>query len=212
MTYRFYNRKSIRLQKHNYAAPGIYFVTICTQNRKCLFGEIMHGRLELNDRGNMVQKTWHEIPKYYSNIDIDVCQIMPNHIHGIIIVKSTNHLLAPVGANPRVRPNTEISQNVKTPYQKRLAQDTGQTQGSAPTVTGKISGLPDIIKRFKSLTTKQYIDGIKRCNWPPFDKRLWQRNYHEHIIRNNDELNKIRIYIKKNPTNWQDDQDFDHSL
>ena len=110
---------------------------------------------------------------------------MPNHLHGIIILN--------VGADPCVRPDKpdEIS------YQ-------GQSQGIAP--TSAIS-LPQLIQRFKSLTTKKYIDGVNENIYPPFNKRLWQRNYHERIIRNETELNKIREYIEINPMKWDLDEE-----
>jgi len=79
-------RRSIRLKGYDYSREGAYFVTICGQNRKCLFGEIVNGKMVLNDAGRMVESVWNEIPKYYPGIDIDVCQIMPDHIHGIVVI------------------------------------------------------------------------------------------------------------------------------
>ena len=176
------NRQTIRLPEYDYSLPGTYFVTICVQNRECFFGEIIDKNMIANKAGKMVQTIWNEIPEYYPGINIDVFQIMPNHLHGIIRV---------VGANPCVCP--------KNNGQTRGSVN-GQTRGSAPT-----GGLPMIVQRFKSLTTKQYIDGVKYDNWPPFSTKLWQRNYYEHIIRNENELNNIRQYIRDNPMKWQDD-------
>ena len=98
-----------------------------------------------------------------------------------------NHIhgiISIVGANPRGRPNN----------------DNGQTHGSAPT-------LGIIVQWFKTLTTNYYIKGVKNNNWKPFSGKLWQRNYYEHIIRNDGELNKIREYIKNNPINWENDSE-----
>ena len=167
-------RKSIRLKDYDYSEPGDYFVTICTQDKKCLFGKIIDCEMRSNDVGKMVEKVWQEIPQSYPNIEIDEFTIMPNHLHGIITI---------VGADPRVRP--------------------GQTQGFAPT---RLS-LPAVIHRFKSLTTKYYIDNVKTKSWPPFEKRLWQRNYYEHIIRDENDLNKIRDYIISNPGVWTEDKE-----
>ena len=150
-------------------------MTICAQNRKCLFGEIVNGKMVLNDAGRMVESVWNEIPKYYPGIDIDVCQIMPNHIHGIVVI---------VGAGPCACP------------------DTGQPQGVAPTMS-----LSDVVHRFKTMTTKRYIDGVKQNGWPTFPGKLWQRGFYERIIRNENELNRIREYIVNNPIRWEFDRE-----
>jgi len=97
-------RRSIRLKGYDYSREGAYFVTICAQNRKCLFGEIVNGKMVLNDAGRMVESVWNEIPKYYPGIDIDVCQIMPDHIHGIVVIVVSGQ--APVPA--LIRGNHEI--------------------------------------------------------------------------------------------------------
>ncbi len=133
----------------------------------------------------MINTVLNKIPENYSGINLDEHIVMPNHIHVIIIIQNI------VGADPRVDPkqnNNKISIN-------------GRTQRSAPT---KLS-LSSIVKRVKSLTTKKYIDGIKNHNWPSFDKRFWQRNYYDHIVRNDKSLNRIREYIINNPLNWQSD-------
>jgi len=85
-----HHRHSIRLKEFDYSNPGSYFVTICTQQRNCLFGTITDGKMELNDAGRLIKKVWLELPLYYPNIDIDAFVVMPNHIHGIIIVKTGN--------------------------------------------------------------------------------------------------------------------------
>jgi len=90
-----HHRRSIRLQGYDYSQAGAYFATICTQNRECLFGEIVNGEMWLNDAGKMIQAVWDEIPAYYLGIDIDSFIVMPNHIHGIVVI---------VGAAPRGRP------------------------------------------------------------------------------------------------------------
>ncbi|MCP5050334.1 MAG: hypothetical protein GY940_24425, partial [bacterium] len=77
--------------------------------------------------------------------------------------------------------------------------------GIAPPVTKTLS-LPDIVHRFKTLTTKRYTDGVKQNNWPPFDKKLWQRNYYEHIIRDEESYDYLSEYIQTNPQRWKDDQ------
>jgi REP element-mobilizing transposase RayT len=168
-------RKSIRLKDYDYSQTGGYFVTICTKNRQCVFGEIIEGQMVLNDAGWMVQRVWDEIPGNYPGIETDVFIVMPDHIHGIIII---------VGAGPCACPVE------------------GQPRGIAPTMS-----LPDIVNRFKTMTTKRYTDGVKQCGWRSYPGRLWQRNYFDRVIRNEKELDQIREYIFDNPEKWEIDGD-----
>ena len=155
-----HHRRTIRLKGYDYSQQGYYFVTICTQNYENLFGDVIDGKMILNDSGLMVEKLWEELPLFYSDIVCDKFVIMPNHIHGIILIKETTRL-----------------------------------------------SLSDIVQRVKSLTTKKYIDNVKQKNWNPFNKRLWQRNYYEHIIRDKNELHNIRNYIVNNPLKWELDRE-----
>jgi putative transposase len=192
--YGYINRRSIRLKGFDYTKSGAYFVTICAYNRELRFGNISDGKMLLNDAGKMINTVWNEIPFFYPGIDIDACQIMPNHFHGIIIIA--------VGAGPRACP--EAGQRSEAGQQSDTGHswNTGQPQGVAP----KRLSLPDVVHRFKTMTTKKYIDGVKNCGWPSFDGKLWQRNYYEHIMRNENELNMKRKYIINNPLKWIDDE------
>ncbi len=185
-----HHRRSIRLKGYDYSKEGLYFITICTQNRLCLFGEIEKGEMILNDAGIMIKTVWHEIPEYYHEFNVHEFVVMPNHVHGIIQIISNPN---PVGAGPCacpvcVRPN-------------ELQQTNGQPRGVAPTMS-----LSDIVHRFKTLTTKQYTDGVKNNDWLRFNKKLWQRNYYEHIIRDENSYYQISEYIQTNPLKWQDDK------
>lgn len=160
----------------------MYFVTICTQGRLHLFGEIADGAMQLNDAGRMVRAIWDEIPAHYRGIEIDQFTVMPNHIHGIIKL---------VGATPCGCPTL--------PGQARVEE--GHPQGGAPTGLS----LPDVVHRFKTMTTKKYADGVKQNGWLPFPAKLWQRNYYEHIIRNEVAYSKIVEYIQTNPQRWEED-------
>lgn len=179
------NRQSIRLRKYDYSQAGAYFVTICTQNRECFFGNIINEEMVLNDSGKMVKMIWDELPINYPGVNVDEFQIMPNHVHGIIIL---------VGATPRGCPETTDYINI------------GQARGPAHTSSSSLS-LPDIVHRFKSLTTARYRHGVKQKQWPPFPGKLWQRNYYEHIVRDDNELNEIRKYIMDNPPKWYLDRE-----
>ena len=154
----YFNRKSIRLDGYDYSQNGLYFVTICTQNREHLFGFVDEGIMYLNDAGKMVKMVWDEIPIYYEGFRLHEFVIMPNHIHGIIEIIDTYEM-----------------------------------------------GVGDIVHRFKTLTTTKYIRGVRDLNWKPFDKKVWQRNYHEHIIRNEKSYLNISQYVQTNPKKWQDD-------
>lgn len=173
-----HHRRSIRLKGYDYSQKGYYFVTICIQNRECLLGQSINNTIVLNDAGLMVQNIWKTLPEYYPGVGIDSYIIMPNHIHGIIIV----------GAGPRACPC-----RVNT-VQRESGRD----------ATMKLS---DIIHRFKSLTTNIYHKSVMQHNWPSFPGKLWQRNYYDHIIRNDQELNQIREYIINNPVKWELDKE-----
>jgi len=155
-------------------------VTICTHARTCMFGEVSDGTMHLNEAGRIIHTVWNEIPEHYCGIGVDEFVIMPNHIHGIIVI---------VGAGPCACPDAD-------------SQTNGQPRGVAPT---RLS-LPDIVHRFKTLTTKRYVDGVKHNQWRPFADKLWQRNYWEHIIRSEDDLNLTREYILNNPRQWELDE------
>lgn len=180
-----HHRKSIRLKGYDYSQPGAYFVTICTQDRECLFGEIINGKMIINDAGKMVENEWIDLPHRFTNIQLHEYVIMPNHFHAILEIV--------VGATLVVAQNDNI---VKNDNQK------GQPQGIAP--TDKTLG--DIIGAFQSIVTVKYIHCVKTKKWQQFNKKLWQRNYWEHIVRNEQELNRIRLYIKNNPKKWQNDK------
>ena len=176
-----HHRRSIRLPHYDYSLPGACFVTICIQNRKCLLGHIVAGKMILNDAGQMVERWLAILNSKFSNVQTDSFVIMPNHFHGIVMIQNET-----VGADPRVCP-------LVCPALKKGAH-TG-----AP--------LHRIVQWFKTMTTNEYIRRIESGHWPPFHKRLWQRNYYEHVIRNEEEWNRIREYIKNNPLNWEIDEE-----
>jgi putative transposase len=184
---RIQHRRSLRLKDYDYATAGAYFVTICTQHRECLFGEIVAGVMRLNDAGNMIQDVLSQLSIKYASVEMDQFTVMPNHIHMIIFL-NTN-----VGAGPCACPDNEGS-NI------RLIK--GQPHRVAPTMS-----LPDVVHRFKSLTTLRYSYGVKQQGWPPFPGKVWQRNYYEHVIRNEYDLNEIREYILNNPLKWELDKE-----
>jgi len=179
------HRRSIRLPDYDYSTPGAYFVTICTQNSMCAFGEIVNEEMQQAPAGEMVRYWWGEIPNKYLNVEIDdTFVIMPNHIHGTIIIRN-------VGADRCVCPSNE---NVSTNKSKKPGEHIG-------------SPLQQVIQWYKTMTTNAYIHGVKESGWPPFEGKLWQRNYYEHVIRNDRELQRVREYIMLNPIRWALDKE-----
>jgi len=178
------NRRSIRLQGYDYSRAGAYFVTICAQNRECLFGEITDGEMVLNDAGMMIQTVWDQLPMRFSNTELAGFVVMPNHIHGIVFLgRRGESCIRPISLNHNKGDHKD------RPY------------GTLPDTLGRI------IQAFKSIATHEYIHGVKQLGWPPFPGKIWQRNYYEHIIRNDNEFNRIREYIANNPMQWELDRE-----
>jgi putative transposase len=142
--------------------------------------------MKLNAAGRMIHYWWNRLPDKYPNIELDEYIIIPNHLHGIIIV----------GADPRVCPETELH--------VRPDNNNGEHTGSP---LRKPVSLSRMVQWFKTMTTNEYIQNVKQNNWSPFNKRLWQRNYYEHIIHDENELNRIRKYIIENPFKWDQDEE-----
>ncbi len=184
MTYNpdIHHRHSIRLRDYYYSQAGAYFVTICAWQRECLFGEIEHGKMVLNDSGGIVETVWCQLPEHFKGINLDEYTIMPNHFHGIIF------LFDNVGAMPTARPEAQIAEN-------------GRPVGIAP--TGPLSGsIGAIMAQFKSNVTKR-INKFRNNPGCP----VWQKNYYERVIRNENELSRAREYIVNNPMKWELDKE-----
>jgi REP element-mobilizing transposase RayT len=179
----FHNRKKIRLKHYDYTQNGAYFVTICTENRQCLFGDVIDGKMALNDVGKMVENIWTHLPGYFSNIDMDTFAMMPNHFHGIIHILRRDGLPRPSNGPP-------------------CPSDNPKSRPSKPTPTEKMT-LSDYMHRFKSFTTHSYRKQFS-------DQVLWQNGYYEHIIRNETNLMRIQEYILNNPAAWDDDDENPH--
>jgi REP-associated tyrosine transposase len=177
------NRQSIRLRGYDYSQSGAYFVTICTQDLQCLFGEMVNSKMVLNNAGQMVELIWSELPERFPHVKLDEFVIMPNHFHGIMVF---------CRGESCIRPKTD--EQLKGEYKIRL-------YGTLPGTLGRI------MQAFKSITTHKYIAGVKQKQWPPFPGKLWQRNYYERIVRDENELNDIRKYIMDNPRKWDLDRE-----
>ncbi|MGI6604111.1 MAG: transposase [bacterium] len=176
-------RRSIRLKGYNYSQPGAYFITICTHDRECLFGAIFGGEMQLNDWGVITERCWTEIPSHFPNVALDAFVVMPNHVHGIIVIRKRN---APVGARHAVP-----------------LQSTGIFQTCIEQFGRPVSGsIPTIIRSFKAAVTRQ-INELRGTPGVP----IWQRNYYEHVIRDEESLDRIREYVAGNPAQWDQDSE-----
>lgn len=175
-----YRVDSSRLIGYDYSQDGMYFITICTEGKNDYFGEIRNEKIVLNEMGAMADKFWQEIPTHFPFAEIDVYQIMPNHLHGIIVIDWELS-----GGKNTLKPK-----NITTTYN-------GQYQKFSD-ISPKFGSLSTIIRSYKSVVTKNsklITNGF-----------VWQSRFHDHIIRNEHELFRIREYIVNNPAKWESDQ------
>ena len=195
-------RRSIRLRGYDYTRHGAYFVTICTRHRAFLLGDVIESRMHLSEAGQLAQAVWEDLPRHYPHVQLDAWTIMPNHVHGIIVLTDadTEPDGAPVGAGFKPAPTTNA---VASHHRPRVHDDVGAGFKPAPTTTRASAvrhGLPEIVRAFKTFSSRR-INAFQGTAGTPF----WQRNYYEHIIRNEEDLNRIRQYIEDNPARWHED-------
>ena len=244
-----YRIESIRLQGYDYSQPGAYFITIVTHNRQCLFGNIVDGEMMLNEFGVLVKNEWLKTGIIRPNIVIDAFVVMPNHLHGILIITGNDDGRGFRGGGGRdtlqrvSTTKSDMESNTKSDMESDMESDTksdmesdtksemeSDTKSEMESDTGMgtktieqfgkptKNSIPTIVRLFKSTTTKQINqlrrDTLQRVSTPmqrvsttPMQP-LWQRNYYEHIIRNEIELNRIRQYIIDNPKKWRTDENY----
>lgn len=198
-----YHRKSIRLKGYDYSREGAYFITICTKGTECLFGEISEGIMRINLLGEMIRKWWVELTHRFNNIGLDEFIIMPNHIHGIIFIADNCR----DGVSSLLLKNKTQGQGDPPPTEINSKQHGGETKegGETPPLLHKNIRkytLGQIVAYFKYQTTKDINESRGTSGIP-----LWQHNYYEHIIRNEEELSKTREYIQNNPLKWYLDRE-----
>ena len=209
-------RRAMRLRGYDYSQPGAYFVTTCVQHRKCLFGTIIDGKMRLNETGQVVVECWNRIPQHFPSVELRESVIMPNHMHGIIAwdITETRTPHSPKDTNNR---RGEVPSPNKTKPTRRgevpsPALDKEYRRGEVPsphppkapnTRRGEVPSpaLGKIVAYFKYQSTK-HIN--QRHNRP--GTRIWQRDYYDHIIRDDEDLQRLRQYIQNNPMKWELDQ------
>lgn len=186
-----HHRKSIRLQGYDYSQAGAYFVTIVTFQRQPLFGEIINGEMKLNPAGKIVQFEWERLAQRFKFIELGVYVIMPNHFHAIIVFVDHAGTIRP-GTTDAVPGKAHLHINAPD----GIDGSPLPPHGPAPASLGAMIG------QFKSRVTKRLWKIPALAGTP-----IWQRNYYEHIIRNEDEAKRIHLYIESNPARWDDDDE-----
>lgn len=196
---KIHNRRSIRLKGYDYTQPGAYFITLCAQDRIHLFGQIRHGEMKLNEFGKIVSGEWERTTQMRPNIRTADFVVMPNHIHGILVI-----------ADDDIRRGTLQKTDVDgggvmgrgvlqyAPTENTNPDDMVNAPFKSPSKT-----IGAIIRGFKSATTKR-INQLRNTPRLP----VWQRNYYEHIIRNDASYHQITEYIRLNPARWEEDRLF----
>ena len=231
-----HHRCSIRLPDHDYTQSGAYFITIVTQGRDCLFGEVADDQVRLNRLGQVASREWERLARRFANATVDAFVIMPNHVHGIIILNDTSRRGAadqtsdhghstpchtagddphwsgcapthnPATADCRGAASQPSDNGHSTPCY--TPDDDPHWAGCAPTADYAVRGrmapgsIPAIVRAFKSAVTLR----INLVRATP-GAAVWQRNYYEHIIRNDAQLERARQYILNNPLQWALDQE-----
>lgn len=173
-----HHRLSIRLSGYDYAQEGAYFITLCTHNHLCLFGIIVDGEMHLNEYGEIVRNLWLETPAIRPNVELSEWVIMPNHFHAVLTITRRGVVRRGV---------LQYAPTTNTNARKTL-QSPSQTIGA-------------IVRGFKSAVTKR-INEIRATPGVP----VWQRNYWEHVIRDEKSYHDIATYIINNPTKWEMDK------
>jgi putative transposase len=183
-----HNRRSIRLKGYDYSQAGAYFITICCAERKYRFGNVVNGEMILNEYGVIAYNEWVKLSERFFNFELDVFQIMPNHMHGIIVLNG--------GAGNNVGAGLTPAHNTID----------GVVNGSGvnPAPTNTNATIFDMVGAYKSLVSNECLKIYKSKN--ELMGKLWQRNYYENIIRNEQAYHTISNYIINNPANWGDDK------
>jgi len=199
-----HHRRSIRLRGHDYSGGGVYFITICAQDKKCLFGRVAEGEMILNEAGRTIQRVWEDLPQRFPTVVLDVFQLMPNHLHGILVIPGAGlePALALATGAPIVQPSPKAAGTASqgTASQGTASRGTASRGTASRGTASRTPTMGGVIGAFKSIATIE-VNRIQSC----VGRRLLQENFYEHIIRSVDSLEKIRAYIRQNPVHWCDD-------
>jgi REP element-mobilizing transposase RayT len=180
------------MNHHDYTLNGMYFITICVQNHRCVFGRIENGKMIANSFGQIAHERWCELSKRFPNVKLDAFIVMPNHMHGILVLDNSE---LPISQSSTVGATLAVAH-------ARAGVNTRAGVKPAPT------GIPKIIGMYKSLVLHHTLQYFK-TNCPDMILgKLWQRGYYDHVIRNYIEYETITNYIANNPLQWNNDKLF----
>jgi REP element-mobilizing transposase RayT len=188
-----YHIESTRLPGYDYSQPGAYFVTMVTKDRKCVFGRIVNGIMRLNEIGAIIKYEWMKTGLIRRNIIIDEFIVMPNHFHGIIVITDSVKTTRRVVSTEKTTDSPIVSTEQMTNSEIVLKEKTDKRPNGP-----KSGSIGAIIGQFKSKSTKRIIE---ISNDPGIT--IWQPRFYDHIIRNEESLNRIRQYIIDNPMRWE---------
>lgn len=189
-------KNSLRHPRWDYSDPAYYFVTLCTKNREPLFGEIKNGIMGLNDAGIVANDMWLKIPNHFAGVSLGEYVIMPNHVHGVIIVDSPGHVLGAIHSHGEMDVCDMDDSSNQTDRGAINHAPTGKYITHFPMGTGSLG---EIIRWYKGRTAYE----IRKHAYVQFH---WQRNYYDHIIRSETGLQNITQYIWDNPRMWERDR------
>ena len=198
-----HHRKSIRLKGYDYSQAGMYFITLCVQDKLCLFGEVVNGEMVLNDAGRVAKACWLNIPEHFPNAILHEHIVMPNHVHGIIEFVGANHYspepCSPANDSPEpFAPNNNF-------YNNHFTNNPSSNNDLPEKRANNDSPLRSPSKTIGSVVRGYKIGVVKWFRLNGNLGNIWQRNYYEHIIRNEQSYYRISEYILNNPKNWDKD-------
>ena len=186
-----YRIGSARLPSWDYTSGGYYFITICTLNRACFFGEVIKGEMQLSRLGEIGRRFWAEIPNHSQNAALDEYVVMPNHVHGIIIISQSGVGTLPTSAE---------TLPVETLHATSLPRPPRDPNDPMAVISPQAGSLAAMVRSYKSAVSY----------WASHNGRSdfgWQARYYDHIIRDEETLSKVRQYIRDNPLNWHLDRE-----
>jgi putative transposase len=184
------NRQSIRLPGYDYRRPGAYFITLCVKGRECLFGEIRSGTMRLNEQGEIIDEKWKWLEHQYPYVKLDEFTVMPNHFHGILWIRDIS---CPGNSGFKCAGGSRTA-----PTMGCLKNDVA----TLPVNSMKIKSLGRLVGAFKTISAKEI--NIRRNT---VGESLWQRDFYDRISRKENELFRVRDYIRNNPLNWESDEE-----
>jgi REP element-mobilizing transposase RayT len=206
-------RRSLRLKGYDYSQAGVYFVTICAQEKICLFGEIVNDEMLVNELGTIVAAEWEKSAEIRSEIELGPYVIMPNHFHGIILIVDPDWSPVPnLDATPPRRGDRRVARSEPVPAHGPQCDRGAEgdplppilpSPGDppvAPTIGPRPRSVGALMAGYKSAVTKR-INTVRNLPGTP----VWQRNYYEHVIRGEDDYHRIIEYISTNPQRWLED-------